>query len=121
MTYHSRLTAGDAFRSPSMIDEVRKFLDEQGTAVANAARALGGNAGSSRVFILIEAVRDATQLTRVHKLQLIELHKILSLEYVGDPDRVETALFNEIDLNSSMVSEVCLLTESLEALLLQIS
>ena len=121
MTYHSRLTAGDAFHSPSMIDQVREFLDAQGTAVANAAQALGGNAASSRVFLLIEDVRDAKQLTHVHRCQLIELYKILSLEYVGDPNRIETALFNEIDLNSSMVSDVCLLTEALEALLLRIS
>lgn len=100
---------------------VRVYFAEQGSALVEAARRLGGQAASSRVLSLIEALRDARRLTRPHRRQLVDLHRLLTLEHVGDPDRIEAALFAEIDPGSPEVDEICLLAESMEELLKRIS
>lgn len=117
MTY--QYTNADVFGTD--LNHVRKFLHEKGEALAAAANRLGGRAASARVFLLCEAVHIAVRLTQPQKRQLIDLHQLLTLENVGDPDRIESALFAEIDPDSSFVGEFCLLAETLEALLRQIS
>jgi hypothetical protein len=52
--------------------------------------------------------------------QLVKFHRLLTLEDVGDPDRIESGLFSEIDPASAFVDECCFLSEKLGALLLQI-
>ncbi len=121
MTFHTKLIADEAFARSTNLVAVQTFLDEHGTALENAAHMLGGDVASGRVLILISTVREADRLTRAQRWQLIDLYKLLTLEHVGDPDRIETALFSEIDLESSVVHEICLLTEALEALLCEIS
>ena len=121
MTFHTKLIAADVFARSTNLVAVQTFLSKQGTALANAADMLGGADESGRVFILIAAVRDAERLTRSQCWQSVDRYKLLTLEHVGDPDRIETALFSQIDLESSVVHEICLLTEALEALLCQIS
>lgn len=73
------------------------------------------------MFLLCEAVDAATRLTNAQKRQLVELYQLLTLENVGDPDRIESALLAEIDLASPFVEDCCLLAEKLEALLRQIA
>lgn len=46
--------------------------------------------------------------------ELIDALEPLTLKYVGDPLRLETALFAEIDPMDPMVEEICLLTDRLE-------
>ncbi len=121
MTFHRKLTAADVSARSTNLVAVQTFLSKHGTALANAADMLGGADASGRVFFLIAAVRGAERLSRSQCWQLVDLYKLLTLEHVGDPDRIETALFSQIDLESSVVHEICLLTEALEALLCQIS
>lgn len=83
---------------------VREFLHWHGAALADAAHRLGGRTASARVFLLIEALRSATRLTRLQRRQLIKFHELLSLKNVGDPDAIETALFAEIDPASAWVN-----------------
>ncbi|AXI51004.1 hypothetical protein NAS141_19014 [Sulfitobacter sp. NAS-14.1] len=47
----------------------------------------------------------------------MEFHRILTLFYVGDPDRIESALFATIDLESPFVDDCCLLSDGLWSLL----
>lgn len=117
MTY--QYTPAEVFETG--LENVRKFLRDQGGALAKAAHRLGGRAASARVFLLCDAVHSAVRLTQAQKRQLVDLHQLLTLENVGDPDRIESALFAEIDPGSPFVDECCQLAEKLEALLRQIS
>lgn len=101
--------------------QVRAFLADHGTDLASKAHVLGGRAASARVFLLTEAVAGALRLTRAQKRQLVALHGLLTLRDVGDPDRIETACFAEIDPASPFVAECCLLADRLGALLAAIA
>gem|GEM_PF-6462768 len=48
------------------------------------------------------------------------IHRLLSLENVGDPDCLETELFSNLYPDSAEVETICLLTEMLEELLNQV-
>lgn len=99
---------------------VRDYLSEHGLALMNAAAILGGDAARGRVVLLIEALRSAHCLTGQHRRQLVDLRDLLMLENFGDPDRIETALFMDIDPDSPVVHELCRLADSVEALLRRI-
>ncbi len=120
MTYHARLAADIVFDRDVDLASVWTFLEGHGSALATASHTLGGGTASVRVFLLIEAVRETRRLTRAHRRQIIDLHRNLTLDHVGDLDRIETALFSEIDPRSPIVEEICLLSEALEALLYRI-
>jgi hypothetical protein len=117
MTYHQTITK---LPCPNL-DHVRGFLRDHGKALASAAHKLGGPAASARVFLLCEAVRHTPRLTRSQGSQLFDFHRLLTLEHVSDPDRIESGLFAQINPASGFVDECCLLSEKLGALLLQIA
>ncbi len=96
---------------------VRRFLRDNGARLAKAAHRLGGSAASARVFLLCEAVSHTRRLTQTQRRQLVDLHQTLTLDHVGDPNRIETALFAVIDPESPFVEDCCLLSEKLGALL----
>lgn len=117
MTYHHHID------TPAGLDlkHVRKFLKLHGTALAKAAHMLGGRGASARVFLLCESVIHARRLTSAQRRQLVGLHQLLTLENVGDPERIESALFSKIDPSSAVVEDICLLAENLQRLLFLIS
>ena len=119
----TQMTYRHNFQPPLDADlmRVRAFVREHGNALAKAAYKLGGRAASARVFLLLETVDHRHRLTRAQCLQLIDLHKLLTLQHVGDPDRIETARFSEIDLASGFIEECCLIADKLEDLLRRIS
>jgi hypothetical protein len=117
MTYLSSI----AVDAVSNLHAVRSFVDEHGLAVANAAHVLGGPAASGRFYIFAETLRDADQLTRSQRRQLVKLHELLTLQHVGDPDRIETQRFSEIHPELPIVDEICLLSDRLQELLTLIS
>ena len=121
MIYQQNFTVAAMQARDADLRTVCVHLADQGSALAEAAHKLGGQAASSRVLSLIEALRDARRLTHPHRRQLVNLHKLLTLEHVGDPDRIEAALFMDLDPGSPEVDEICLLAESLEELLKRIS
>jgi hypothetical protein len=102
---------------PIGLKSVREFLDAHGDALANAAYALGGGSASGSVYRLIEAVRSSKKLTRSQVMRLRHLHALLMLENVGDPDRLETALFANMVPGSSEMAKICLLADALGNLL----
>ncbi|WP_372921985.1 hypothetical protein [Roseovarius sp.] len=116
MTYHHI----DIFAGLEL-KHVRKFLKLHGKALAKAAHLLGGGGASARVFLLSEAVVNARRLTSAQRRQLVELHRLLTLQNVGDPERIESALFSKIDPSSAVVEDICLLAENLQRLLFLIS
>ncbi|WP_099824238.1 hypothetical protein [Oceaniglobus indicus] len=121
MTIHRKIETGAAVAPDGDLQQVRRFLADHGTDLARKAHTLGGAAVSARVFLLIEAVREARRLTRAQRRQLIALHRLLTLQDVGDPDRIETARFAEIDPDSPFVIACCRLSDRLAALLADIA
>lgn len=96
---------------------VREFLNEHGGACVNAALILCGQRSHGRTVALISRIREAARLSRHLKTELVHLHRLLTLEYVGDPDAEETAFFAEIDLGDPLVEDICLLSDRLLGLL----
>jgi len=113
MTIHQKFTKQPC---PNL-QQVRGFLRDHGTALANIAYKLGGPAASARVFLLCEAVRHTRRLTRAQSSQLVDFQRLLTLEHVCDPDRIESGLFAQINPASAFVGDCCLLSEKLDALL----
>jgi hypothetical protein len=54
-------------------------------------------------------------------LSLAGVTASLTLQHVGDPDRIETQRFSEIDPELPIVDEICLLSDRLQELLTLIS
>tara|TARA_R110002072_G_C7692178_1_gene512413 strand:- start:9 stop:422 length:414 start_codon:yes stop_codon:yes gene_type:complete len=112
MTYYQTIT----MRPCPNLNYVREFLCKNGMALARAAHKLGGSVASAQVFLLIEEVNHTLRLTYDHGNQLVDLHRLLTLEHVGDPDRIESGLFAEIDLSSRFVEDCCCLADKLGSL-----
>jgi hypothetical protein len=113
MTYHRKFTKQPC----ANLKPVRDFLHDHGKALAKIAHKLGGSAASARVFLLCEAMCHTRRLTRAQSSQLVDFHRLLTLEHVSDPDRIESGLFAQINPAAAFVSECCLLSEKLTALL----
>ena len=90
------------------------FLSENNEGLQNAALVLGGGLALKRVQYLLDPLSTSRELNRRARLDLVALHQLFTLEYVGDPEKLETALFAEIDPSDPMVEEICLLTDKLE-------
>lgn len=89
------------------------WLLEHREALLCAARLLGGANAARRVGRILAATGDQVTITRLFLVEMDWLHGLLSLEHVGDPDREETAYFQEIDPEDPAVAEICELTEAL--------
>lgn len=89
------------------------FIQDYSEALQNAALLLGGQWALKRVQFLIDHLGCNRTLTRRAKQDLVALHKLLTLQNVGDPERIETALFSDIDPADPVVEELCLLSDAL--------
>lgn len=89
------------------------FIQDYSEALQNAALLLGGQWALKRVQFLVDHLAGNRALTRRAKTDLVALHKLLTLQHVGDPERLETALFAEIDPADPVVEELCLLADAL--------
>jgi hypothetical protein len=103
------------------LQSIRAFLHDHGSALVNAAYHLGGGSSSNAVFRLVDDLRAAQKLTATHLRQLARLHSLLALENVGDPSRAEAAYFASLVPGSSLVDEICLITDALDDVLIQLS
>jgi hypothetical protein len=90
------------------------FLSENNEGLQNAALVLGGGLALKRVQYLLDHLSTSRELNRRARLDLVALHQLFTLEYVGDPEKLEAALFAEIDPADPMVEDICLLTDQLE-------
>lgn len=90
-----------------------EFLYAHDEALQNAAVLLGGSQGLRRVQSLLDSLSRTRHLTRKAKQDLVALYHLLSLENVGYPDRVETACFAEFEPWDPIVTDLCLLTDTL--------
>ena len=99
------------------LDAVQKFFAEHGDELARAAGLLGGDAAKARIRKCGSRLASAVSIDPSTKRDLVALHQLLSLQNVGDPDRIETELFAAIHPASREAEEICLLTDRLSEVL----
>ena len=90
-----------------------EFLNEHDQALQNAAILLGGSQGLRGLQSLLDSLSRTRHLPRKAKHDLVALYHLLSLENVGYPDRVETACYAELEPWDPIVTDLCLLTDTL--------
>ena len=102
------------------LDAVRAHFDEHGAALCNAAGLIDGEAGTARVLRLMSGLREASRLDRAMRRRLVDLHRLLSLDPVVDAFEPDLSSWILLDPASPEVEELCLLTDRLYDLLVEI-
>ncbi len=95
----------------------RCLFFDHGHELAEAAAMLGGASAEARVVSCALQLQDADRITPRIERDLVSLHRLLSLDRVGDPECLETALFSKIDPACRQVETICLLTDMLADIL----
>ncbi|RKF13520.1 hypothetical protein D6850_14625 [Roseovarius spongiae] len=103
------------------LELTRDFFDEHDEAMLNAAAMFGGPAAHRRCLRLIADIAKSVVLTKFVKHELVWLHRLLMLDFVGDPEREETARFAGLYILDPRVEKACLLADRLFDLLLAIA
>lgn len=99
------------------LSTLQTYAHEHFEALQCAALLLGGAFAAKRARSVLEDVVSAQTLTRRMQIEMIEMHKLLSLHYVDDPERVEAAYFAEIDVSDPFIEDICLMTDQLTDIL----
>ncbi len=99
----------------------RDFFHHHGEAMLNATAMLGGPAAHRRCLRLLAHIAESAVLSKALKHELVWLHRLVTLDFVGDPEREETARFAAIDLLDPSVEEICLEADQLLELLVAIA
>lgn len=102
------------------LDAVREHFAEHGAALCNAAGLIDDEAGTARVLRLISGLREASRLDRATRRRLVDLHRLLSLAPVIDAFEPYLSSWILLDPASPEVEELCLLTDRLYDLLVEI-
>lgn len=90
-----------------------RFLLDHAQALVSAAALLGAQPAVRRTARLLEELIDAPRLTRRLRRELVELHRLLSLDRVADPESIEAACFAQIDPASPDVEKICALADGM--------
>lgn len=98
----------------------RAHFDKHGSALCNAAGLIDGEAGTARVLRLMTGLREASRLDRATRRRLVDLHRLLSLDPVIDELEPDLSHWSLFDPASIEVEELCLLTDRLYDLLVEI-
>ena len=103
------------------LELTRDFFHEHGSAMLNAAAMLGGPAAHRRCLRLLADIAKSVMLSKALKHELVWLHRLVMLDFVGDPEREETACFAALDILDPRVEEACLTADRLFDLLVAIA
>lgn len=103
------------------LELTRDFFHEHGEAMLNAAAMLGGPAAHRRCLRLVASIAESAVLSKALKHELVWLHRLIMLDFVGDPEREETARFMALDIRDPRVEEICLEADRLFDLLVAIA
>jgi hypothetical protein len=110
-------TAGD----DRALELAKDFFDQHDEAMLNAAAMLGGPTAHRRCLRLFANIAESVVLSKAHKHELVWLHRLVMLDFVGNPEREETARFMALDLLDPRVEEICLEADRLFDLLVAIA
>lgn len=111
-----RISGGDR-----ALELTRDFFREHDEAMLSAAAMLGGPAAHRRCLRLIVDIAKSVVLSKALKHELVWLHRLIMLDFVGDPEREETARFMALDIRDPRVEEICLEADRLFDLLVAIA
>lgn len=100
---------------------VRAFFTKHGTALCTAAGLIDGAAGTACVLRLMSMLREAPRLDHPMRRRLVDLHRLLSLDPVLKAFEPDLSSWTLLDPASAEVEELCLLTDRLYDLLIDIS
>lgn len=92
---------------------LRAFAEEHREALIHAAELLAGRQGRRLALEVTDALAGVAPLTRREIRQLHELLDILALENLDNFDSEEGGRFALLDPESTVVEEICLLTDGL--------
>lgn len=118
---HSNSQELPVSRNDDGIHLVQKFMSTHGAALINVSPLLGGQKAERKTLQLLGDIRDAQTLSKPIRRGLVSLHQLLTLEHDTDLDWVEIGFFACIDPMDPVVHELCLLTDNLHELLVQIA
>lgn len=82
-------------------------------ALLNASMLLGGRAAHRRTARLLAELLANSEVTRRIVCELSQLHALLTLERVNDPDSEEAIFFAAIDPADPVVYDLCALADGL--------
>ena len=99
---------------------VRAHFAKHGTALCNASGLIDGDAGTARVLRLMSVLRETSLLDRGTRRRLVDLHRLLSLDPVIDEFEPDLSSWVLLDPVSPEVEELCLVTDRLFDLLVEI-
>lgn len=101
------------FLRHSAFVELVTFLWLHEQSVQHAALLLGGPEALRRTQRLLRDLASSPRLTRRLARELHGYHDLLALRHVGDPNRIETALCEELDPDDPIVEDLCLLADQI--------
>ena len=99
----------------------RAFVAEHGTALCNAAGRIAGEAGTAHVLRLMSMLREAPRLDRTMRLWYSNLYCLISLDPAVEARDPDPSNWVFLDPASEEVEHLCLLTDRLYDLLVDIS
>jgi len=105
---------------PKLADFCSATMAEFYSAVDTAGR-IAGEAGTAHVLRLMSMLREASRLDRTMRLRLVDLHRLLSLDLVVEAYEPDFSTWVFLDPASEEVENLCLLTDRLYDLLIDVS
>lgn len=96
---------------------LRRFVERNIDALANAAGLLAGRKGRRVVDLVVEGLQNSLHPSARTMRALDELLSILSLENVHDEMSDTCGFFAALDPSDLIVAEICLLTDGLRDVL----
>ncbi|MEA5159810.1 hypothetical protein U5903_03390 [Cereibacter johrii] len=107
-------------RASGAYASITRWLSSHGSAAAQAATLLAGEAAGVAVLSLIDDLRRTGRLQRRHHLQLVKLHRVLTLDAPELPEEDDIP-YLPIHPDDPRVHDICRLADSLSDLLSEIS
>lgn len=100
-----------------LLERIRRFFLYHGRDLKMAASLLGGASATRRLASCSARLETAPRIDHRIQRELAAIHRLLSLDDVGHPDNIETALFADLHPGSAEVETICRLTDMLGDLL----
>lgn len=97
------------------------FVLRHAEALVSAAGHLGDAPAVRRTARLLRDLLDRPLLTRRLRIELIALHRLLTLDSVDGIDSLEACCFAVLDPASPLVQDICLLADGLHDRLLDLA
>ncbi len=109
------------FDIPQPASALHTFAHDYNQSIQHAAFLLGGRSWLLRAQRLLDDLSQQRPLQARDIREASALQSLFALDNVHLLDSVEAACFADLDLDSSYVADICLLTEALEEALIDLA